>query len=356
MLRGVALPFTIAAIGLQNDPRERFFRARRALLHDALETLSRSAERTEHRSDWEAASFFRSAAACLSHEDPLHQEGLERALAALRAGKRRDTGSAMNEDLRRVVRRAELLCADAARLELPAAREELETLGRVVEALPALLEMLRRINRHREVAGVPFIGLSFARSRSALRRLRRSDAEWPSPADAVDGWLATLFERVPLLDPALRQVGIAWSQGRAAVEPDEPREIVSAVVVYPPRGVQNVPTRFRGGRGVGALSAVPAKTRPAGPPITVTFYGPALENLSPRADIRATVADGLGRQVPCVVTHPGRPANGRVADNARSICVLPLERLRTETVYRATVTISGGEPREYKTEFRTGRQ
>jgi uncharacterized protein YkwD len=98
---------------------------------------------------------------------------------------------------------------------------------------------------------------------------------------AVDRWIGSLYHRVPLLDPALGNVGIAYGNGYVCLNYKDGRRLdaQAQVVLWPPDGYQDVPTAFVGRETPCPTnpkdpSDTPAEQCPRGGFImTATWYG-----------------------------------------------------------------------------------
>src|SRR5262249_13141825 len=130
----------------------------------------------------------------------------------------------------------------------PPAPETVALPATVVETPSRATRALAKLNAYRRAAGLAPVTLSAALSKVCLSHAeyrvaktgRRSTARsgdhdeaprWPGfgegarrtarhavvagiePAVAVDGWMATLYHRVPLLDPELQTIGLGFARG-----------------------------------------------------------------------------------------------------------------------------------------------
>jgi hypothetical protein len=173
--------------------------------------------------------------------------------------------------------------------------------------------------------------------------------------DSIHGWMATFYHRIWLIDPNLEKVGIGrWSWGSlynvcldakngAASRPE------AATVMYPANDQAGVPLRFN---SLGeAPNPVPADAESAGYPITLTFF-PAL-NAARVADVKATLLLE-GKEVPCWISWPGRPAVQTEPGNSNSFCLIAREPLLPKADYSVRIkgTINGKEG-SWEWRFRT---
>ena len=92
-----------------------------------------------------------------------------------------------------------------------------------------------------------------------------------SVSEAVDGWMATFYHRVPLLDPGLVRLGVAREKSVAVLDVQSMvTRPVSGTVVWPPPDGTGVPRRFASGE---LPHPVPGESQTAwGYPITVQVY------------------------------------------------------------------------------------
>jgi hypothetical protein len=167
---------------------------------------------------------------------------------------------------------------------------------------------------------------------------RRSDISSFNLEMAVDQLMATLYHRVPLLEPGLASVGIGhWEKqlkfsGVIDVMGGKEKVASKQVVMCPADGAVKVARMF-------AVGEVP-DPRPVGlkenlgTPITLSFYG--------GGEATAEVKEESGAVVECYVSTPKSPANPGRPDNSESVCILPKKALKAATKHTVTVT-SGGK-------------
>jgi uncharacterized protein YkwD len=123
---------------------------------------------------------------------------------------------------------------------------------------------------------------------------------------AVDGWMATLYHRRPILSPTLERIGVGYAKLRdgsymaALMFQDGYSVDVSSKwpVAYPADNQSNVPLEF----GAEVPNPVPGGGR-AGYPITLQF--PPYDKLT---GVRAALVDGSGKAVPFYLSDPEHPA------------------------------------------------
>jgi uncharacterized protein YkwD len=161
------------------------------------------------------------------------------------------------------------------------------------------------------------------------------------PVRAVDGWMATLYHRTPLLNPRLERVGLGCARsggldwvtvldvihGKGAAAGKD-------VVVYPVDGQAGVPLAFAGPEEPNPIPE--GRDGRAGYPVTATFAD--RERLT---GVTGRLTDESGREVPAWLSSPERPANPRFAQfQGPTACVIARAPLRPGTTYR--VELAGG--------------
>jgi hypothetical protein len=161
---------------------------------------------------------------------------------------------------------------------------------------------------------------------------------------AVDGFLAGMYHRRPILDPTLERIGTGYSQlpdGRwiVVLRLDARSRSQSAKwpVRYPADGQRRVPSQY---------SAEIPRPRGDGYPITLQFPpGDAITKVS------ATLVAN-GRAVPFVLSDPTRPATS--FPQAGIVALIPTSALAKGTVYTVTVKAKWrGTLRTWKWKFTT---
>jgi hypothetical protein len=177
----------------------------------------------------------------------------------------------------------------------------------------------------------------------------------PSPADAVEAWMATFYHRVALLNPATREVGLAALRPGDEVavfvldfgnRPPANRE----VILYPGNGQEGLPLEFAGQE---SPNPVPkdAGDRPPGFPVTITFPAGRIVR-----DVVATLEEDKGRAVPAWVSSPEEPAPPGERHQGDTVCLIPKAPLRPETTYKVSARAKvGGEGWSRSWRFTTGK-
>ena len=168
--------------------------------------------------------------------------------------------------------------------------------------------------------------------------------------EAVAGWIDTLYHRIPLIHPGMRDFGygVASAAGhRVNVALLGPNERQDRVVQWPAPG-ETVPPLWDGLETPDPLAVHPGVTGPVGYPITLTFGNAPRELRLIRWSLK-----GPDGEVAALPFDPVRDRN--LSD---TVALIPREPLRTGASY--TVTLAGvvdqgngPEPFEYTWSFRT---
>ena len=159
-------------------------------------------------------------------------------------------------------------------------------------------------------------GLNAHQQRANLRGASAAGAACGKAADlffgvsdlevAVDGWMATLYHRRPILSPTLERIGVGYAKLRdgsymaALMFQDGYSVDVSSKwpVAYPADNQGGIPLEF----GAEFPNPVPGGGR-AGYPITLQF--PPYDKVT---GVRATLVDGSGKAVAFHLSDPEHPA------------------------------------------------
>jgi cysteine-rich secretory family protein len=148
--------------------------------------------------------------------------------------------------------------------------------------------------------------------------------------DALNDWMGTFYHRLPLLRPGLLGIGWGLAKGTAVLDCGSllERGFESDHVVWPFRGMKNVPTRFN----PELPNPVPGEKQSAwGFPVTLQIFD---FDLAPRLVMRLHVGGADGPAVPCHFTSPERPLNPDLAPRG-AWCLIPKKRLAPGTLYTA---------------------
>ncbi|MBA2544870.1 MAG: CAP domain-containing protein [Deltaproteobacteria bacterium] len=160
---------------------------------------------------------------------------------------------------------------------------------------------------------------------------------------AVDGWMAGLYHRRPILDPTLAKIGVGYSKlpdgsYMAALMFVDGKDNASAdkwPVAYPADKQGDIPLDF----GNEVPNPVPGGGR-AGYPITIQF--PAFDKVTgvtAKLDMVAAGSGGgagAGKPVPFHLSDPEHPATS--FGQYGVVCLIPKLPLQPRTTYRASVT------------------
>ena len=152
---------------------------------------------------------------------------------------------------------------------------------------------------------------------------------------AVEGWIGSLFHRIPLLQSRLKKVGYGLARGGPAkvtvvldatnglgVGKDAP------AVLYPAEGQKDVPLVF----SVEIPDPIPeSDDKKAGYPLTAIFGEGSLVK-----DVKAILKDASGKEVPFWLSTPEKPAHKDYQRN--TVGLIPKEPLQQIATYTATVS------------------
>ncbi|MBI2922450.1 MAG: hypothetical protein HYY18_15465 [Planctomycetes bacterium] len=185
---------------------------------------------------------------------------------------------------------------------------------------------------------------------------RNSDIGFVPPLESMRQMLGTFYHRIPLLDPCLRKVGIAYRE-----YPDAPGtgccviDCISGVdrknvpqcpmiVAWPPKGAKAVRRTFE---NEFPDPIPPGEDKSSGTAVTVTWFV--------QADIKAAKFELLagGKPVEGWFSTPENPAR-KDRKNGQSVCFIPKDPLPAGTAFRATLTATvDGKPYSLSWDFAT---
>lgn len=160
------------------------------------------------------------------------------------------------------------------------------------------------------------------------------------PRDAVEGWMATLYHRVPILEPNLKRVGFGLARGdrlgwitvlnlMSGKTPGRPHE-----VLYPVPDQVDVPLNFPPG-GEEPNPIPQDMDKKAGYPITLFF--PQDSSL---LGSTGSLKDADGNAVEVWYSSPEKHANPKYPKHqGNTICLIPKDPLKAQTKY--TVQVGG---------------
>ncbi len=212
-----------------------------------------------------------------------------------------------------------------------------------------------------DLPGYTKSGATAAHRSVVMQGMGRARAFWQ--VAAVDGWIATLYHRLPLLHPDLQKVGVGYAtsgDGRYYVAVLDSRSglprrgrVRSAQfrsVIYPANDQRNVPCVF----SLGAPempNPIPnnGNSRDAGYPITVTFHDAwSVDN------VQATLTAGRSKETPVWLSTPRQPAYPGFPQQG-TVCLIPRSPLKPLTTYSVTMSATvSGIPWEQTWKFVTG--
>jgi hypothetical protein len=160
------------------------------------------------------------------------------------------------------------------------------------------------------------------------------------PSQAVSGWLATFYHRIPLLQPALEEVGIGSASDKretvclvdcirgVSYKDTTDKKKARPVVYFPEDGQTDVPIAM----GPEIPSPLPKDHKgKAGFPITVYF---ATRQDVKKVAVLVTGSDDMA--VPAYVSSPEFPATTFTQWN--TVCIIPKHQLAMDTTYRVKLT------------------
>ena len=168
---------------------------------------------------------------------------------------------------------------------------------------------------------------------------------------AVDGWMATLYHRRPILSPTLERIGVGYARLRdgsymaALMFVDSHSVDVTGKwpVEYPTNDQSGVPLEF----GSEFPNPVPGGGR-AGHPITIQF--PPYDKVT---RVRATLVDDRGKDVAFYLSDPEHPAMSSFGQWG-VVCLIPKVPLRPGSRYEVKIDATwNGKPGTWRWSFTT---
>jgi uncharacterized protein YkwD len=178
------------------------------------------------------------------------------------------------------------------------------------------------------------------------------------PIDGVDAWMATLYHRVPILEPNLSSIGFGCARGRRFgwvtvmnVLTGRDKAPRPRPVFYPVPDQIDVPVNFPNGGE--EPTPIPDDTDgKAGYPITAFF--PSEE---PLVNATGKLINAAGEDVPCWFSSPEKLANPKLKKEYQgtTVCLIAKDPLAPNTTYQ--VQIQGqlaGKAWQKKWKFTTG--
>lgn len=138
----------------------------------------------------------------------------------------------------------------------------------------------QQLDAHGERAGTPLFTGRRASDRAAYWGYRGGISEvvnWVDRAeDAIDGWMDTLYHRIPLIHPGNRSMGYGRAgsgENLVNVLKASPADETPGEVLWPYPGQTGVPTGWDGAEVPDPFRLYPGARRPVGYTITLTFGG-----------------------------------------------------------------------------------
>lgn len=155
------------------------------------------------------------------------------------------------------------------------------------------------------------------------------------PIDGLDGWMATLYHRVPILEPNLNAIGFGCARGRRQgwvtvlnVGTGRTKGPRPHAVYYPVPDQVGVPLSFPNG-GEEPNPIPESKSGRAGFPVTAFFA-----DREPLQNATGNLTDAKGTEVPCWFSNPEKPANPKFAKyQGATVCLIAKSPLAPDTTY-----------------------
>ena len=164
---------------------------------------------------------------------------------------------------------------------------------------------------------------------------------------ALLAWYQSIWHRVSLVDPTIREVGVSLEHGVAMLYAARRSGSVPQLYHHPPHQATNVPRSFS---RLGELpDPAPGTGRSGGAgcgfPLMVWMRG----ELRGRKLSSASLEDARGRIVEGYISCPESPANPAWSSNSGCAVFLPTRSLRPNTLYRVSFQFEGrDEPVEWE--------
>jgi uncharacterized protein YkwD len=189
-----------------------------------------------------------------------------------------------------------------------------------------------KIDMHDEDPGLP--GFSAAGQKSARAAVVAFSYGAPNDPDrALDLWMASLFHRLPLLDPTLETIGFGYARGPNylcfSVMELHAQGKSERIVLYPADQQKDVPLAFSGPEFPDPIPE--SKDKKAGYPVTAQFpEGATVQTRTVHLKVQET-----GQEVEGWLSTPEKPAVSAYQRN--TICLIPRAPLAPRTAYVATI-------------------
>jgi hypothetical protein len=180
-------------------------------------------------------------------------------------------------------------------------------------------------------------------------------AYFGAEGNAVEGWLAAPYHRIPMLHPGYRDIGLGFASGSDSwfvtanfgygVDPDVDDH--PKVICYPANEQTNVPTAWTEPESPNPMRIHHA-AQPAGYVVSFSYFG----GYEPQIRlVEASLETKDGAEVACYLNHPGN--DSFLAKN--TILLIPKRPLAAGQTYRASVraSLAGGSTVERTWSFTT---
>ena len=169
-------------------------------------------------------------------------------------------------------------------------------------------------------------------SESGMKAGKRSVIHYVKPEKSVAGWEASFYHRIPLLQPNLKEIGIAYYEieGYRTVSLIDCISGVRGssnkdVVFYPANNQVSIPVKM------GAENPHPVGIQgDYGFPITIYFT-----KRQTVKDVRFQMTTKDGEIIDCHLSTPESPATSFTQWN--SICIIPFEPLESDKIYHVKI-------------------
>jgi hypothetical protein len=151
------------------------------------------------------------------------------------------------------------------------------------------------------------------------------------PSEAIAGWIATFYHRVPLLQPNLKEVGIGFYA--------KDNYIVTLIeCISGTKGTNSVPVVYYPNEDQAGIPLMmgPEIPHPVGEqgnygfPVTIYFT-----NWQKITVVQFKLTDESGKEIPCYLSTPEKPATSFTQWS--SICAIPKKALLPEATYTVSI-------------------
>ncbi|WP_248929622.1 stalk domain-containing protein [Paenibacillus hamazuiensis] len=150
-------------------------------------------------------------------------------------------------------------------------------------------------------------------------------------SEVTDALFDAPYHRSPLLDPYIREVGIAKIGDYTIIEFGTGSDGEPKLVVSPAEGERYVPTSFEGNEEPDPLRIHTGSVYPVGYPIMAEFYGTGIDKVKL---VSAELTDGAKRPVDLLVNTPDTDDK-----LSKAVILTPSKPLQPDTGYHAKVSV-----------------